>query len=140
MKLLTTIMISLVWISPTSFCGIQVREQTVIIPAKLKSSWISIEYENPRCQKLDENQSSRKLIIPESGYLCTSSEMWDVRHDDFYMVDMQGETKQVDADEQIHTRYTISPPEGCHLKAEEFWFGDRGTESGASSFVNKYHP
>src|ERR1044072_926562 len=68
-----TILSLIGWLSIA--CG-PLRVHTYLIPAKIEPRWITIEYDNPRCTRLKESAFGQEFVIPESGFLCTSSAMY----------------------------------------------------------------
>ena len=50
------------------------RKTTFLISSEMKSQWISIEFDNPNCQPLENyNEKNVELLIPKNGFVCTSS-------------------------------------------------------------------
>ena len=131
------------------------RVHTYLIPAKLKLGWISIEYENPQCPKLEEGRWGREVVVPESGFLCTSSSLYTGWHrTEFYAVDENGARTSIREDE-IHRKGTVSIIRSsmepgavpiCDVKnLQEFFYGpnEKLTYGNAitknESFL-RYHP
>lgn len=120
-----------------------VRVHTYLLSSRLEPSWVAIEYDNPKCSPLKENRLWRELVIPESGYLCTSSPMdmgWTYNR--YYLVNDRGERIRLVEDEQIFARASTRVNEGdCKVTAEFFLYGSGGkTINERTSFIEKYHP
>ena len=61
--------------------------------------------------------------------------------DKFYVVGENNNITPINTDEQIQRRYSIEEKdEDCNVVVEEFWFGEKGTISHESDFMNKHHP
>ena len=119
-----------------------VRVQTYILSSKLEPSWIAIEYDNPNCSALKENRLWRELVIPESGYLCTSNPMemgWT--YDRFYLIGDQGERTRLNENGQIFAEASIRINENaCKVTAKIFKYGSGRASNESTSFIEKYHP
>lgn len=119
----------------------RVHHNSYYIPSQLENRWITIEYNNKQCNKLEEDLSIRELKIPISGYLCTSSPMSKLGIDKFYEVNEQGAHRVINKQEEINQRYTMSERnDKCNLSAEEFWFGRTGSSDNRSDFIERRHP
>jgi len=88
--------------------GAQRALETGEVPAGLTrqtlmvAKWITIEYSNSKCAPLEETSSGREFVIPESGYLCTSSAMYMGWHrEKFYAVDERNSRTPIEVDKRI---------------------------------------
>jgi hypothetical protein len=113
------------------------------IPVSTGSSWIAIEYNRPDCSPLIETAFGREIIVPESGYLCTSSAMepgWTF--DSFYAYE-NGKEMALKKDEQVVSQSVLQVGyDGCGVLAEVFLVvpnGDKPNNT-RSSFIDAYHP
>lgn len=106
--------------------------ETYLIPAKMEPRWITIEYENPNCPPLNKNAFGREVVIPESGFLCTSSS----RHADWHrvrylLVGPGNRRNPLGANERIHRRGSFNLRDSssepgkilCDVSGEEFFYG-----------------
>ena len=129
------------------------RTQNYILPENIKHRWITIEYQNPKCLPLSDGVFSQDIVIPESGFLCTSSSMYEGWHQPkYFLVNEQSERKPLTG-EQIRTPSAFSRgkkilPNGedrCHFVGEQFFYGlkDEVTEDNPimdeEAFL-QYHP
>jgi len=125
------------------------------MPAKLEPRWITIEYSNPKCAPLEETSSGREFVIPESGYLCTSSAMYMGWHrEKFYAVDERNSRTPIEVDKRIlrPESFNVNEPSldagmpACKVTAEEFFFGSRDKLTHENpimqdeDFLSHYHP
>lgn len=112
------------------------RVHTYLIPAKMEQRWITIEYDNPNCPRLSENDSGRELVIPETGFLCTSSQREAGRHrEEYYVVDDHQRRTALKTEQWIQRREsfttrTISSATGsaaslCDVSGDEFFYGPK---------------
>jgi hypothetical protein len=135
-------------------CGL-VRVHTYLIPAKMAPRWITIEYDNPRCAPLWETAFGREFVIPESGFLCTSSVMYKGWHrEQYYLIDENNNQTALRVDERIFRResFHINEPSSqpgmavCNLTGEEFFYGPKEKLAYENpirqdeSFLTQYHP
>ena len=123
-----TVLVSLVLFQA---CGL-VRTQTYLLPAGIKPGWITIEHENQKCPPLKDGVFSQEIVIPESGFLCTSSPEYSGLHQrNYFLVDEKGGQTLLNRDEQIRreTSFSIAGeplPGGkfrCEFKGERFFYG-----------------
>jgi hypothetical protein len=122
-----------------------VRVQTYLLPSTLKPGWVAIEYENPKCAPLKEGRLWQEHMIPESGYLCTSSHRetgWV--YSKYYLVAPNGKRTRLAIGKQIFREITIylDPlnPE-CKVIAESFWYGPQEQiDNQAEVLLKKLHP
>jgi Family of unknown function (DUF6843) len=114
-------------------CG-PLRVHTYLIPANIEPRWITIEYNNPKCAPLKESTFGREFVIPESGFLCTSSHMYTLWHrDKYYLVNENNNRTAVQTDERIFRResFNINQPSSdagmtaCKVTGEEFFYGPK---------------
>ncbi len=119
------------WLSMA--CG-PLRVHTYLIPVKIEPRWITIEYDNPRCPPLKESAFGREFVIPESGFLCTSSPMYTGWHrEKYYSVDENNNRTALQTDERIFRResFNINQPSSdagmivCKVTGEEFFYGPK---------------
>jgi hypothetical protein len=112
----------------------RIQIETYLIPVKMQSRWITIEYDNPNCPPLNENDSGREVAIPGSGFLCTSSPRYMGWHrTKYYFVDESKRRTALRAPEFIHRRegfilkYLSSVPgdPACDVTGEEFFYGPK---------------
>ena len=135
-------------------CGL-LRVHTYLIPAKMAPRWITIEYENPKCAPLRETAFGGEFVIPESGFLCTSSAMYTGWHrEEYYLVDENNNRTALRVDERIFRRESfnineLSSEPGmavCKLTVEEFFYGPKEKLTYENpirqdeSFLTQYHP
>jgi len=122
-----------------------VRVQTYLLPSTLKPGWVAIEYDNPRCPPLREGRLWQEHMIPESGYLCTSSHRetrWVYRK--YYLVQANGERTPLTVGKQIFKEITIylnplNP--NCKVIAESFWYGPQEQiDNQQDVLLKKLHP
>lgn len=120
-----------------------IRVQNYLIPSKLQPSWVTIEYENPMCPLLQKGWLGTDFIIPESGYLCTSSSVKaGFTYERYYLVGDQGKRVRLSINEQIFRRESVFVNQNsCKINADSFWYGpkDKITNE-ADSFIERYHP
>jgi hypothetical protein len=118
------------WLLPA--CG-PLRVQSYLISKKMKPGWVTIEYENPNCSPLKEGVFGQEFIIPESGFLCTSSSAYTGWHrEKYYLVDEQNRRSALEINEQIFRResFNIKEPsdpnkQACKVTADEFFYGPK---------------
>lgn len=122
-----------------------VRLQSYLLPATLKPGWVTIEYENPKCNALKEGQIWQEHVIPESGYLCTSSRRetgWVYRK--YYLVESNGEQKSLSEDReifQVGTIYLEPWKAGCNVIADSFWYGPKEQiDNRRHEILEQHHP
>ncbi len=129
------------------------RTQNYILPESMKPRWITIEYENPKCPRLTDGIFSQDIVIPQSGFLCTSSSMYTGWHQaKYFLVNEQGERKPIKEEliwgqSSFNRAKEILPggTERCHFVGEQFFYGskDELTENNPimeeESFL-QYHP
>jgi len=103
--------------------------ETYLIPSNMQEGWVTIEYANPKCPPLNKGRGWREYVIPESGYLCTSTQRnTEPMYQWFYLVDENGKRTRLATDEQIFQRTTIVLAAGnpnCKVVADSFWYGKR---------------
>lgn len=122
-----------------------VRLQTYLLPATLKPGWVIIEYENPKCTPLREGRLWQEHVIPESGYLCTSSRSEEgLTYQRYYLVDERGKRTRLAIDKQIFQRRSIQLNpfnKACKVIAEEFWYGPKEQINNEDvGLLEKFHP
>lgn len=122
-----------------------VRLQTYLLPSTMKPGWVIIEYENPNCAPLREGRLWQEHVIPESGYLCTSSHSEEgLTYQRYYLVDEKGERTRLVLSEQIFQRCSIqlNPfDKACKVTAEEFWYGPKEQINNEDvALLKKLHP
>jgi len=122
-----------------------VRVQTYLLPSTLKTGWVTIEYENPKCNALREGRLWQEHVIPESGYLCTSSKSetsWVYRK--YYLVQANGEKRPLTIGKQIFKESTVylNPlNRDCKVIAESFWYGPQEQiDNQQHAVLEKLHP
>lgn len=132
-------------------CG-PIRVHTYLIPAKMEPRWITIEYGNPKCAPLSESAFGREFVIPESGFLCTSSPMYtDWHREQYYLVDENNNRTALQIDEQILRRESFniieSPSDAgttvCKVSGEEFFYGSKEKltyENPIRQSLSQFHP
>lgn len=131
MKVSLTVLSLIGWLLMS--CG-PLRVHTYLIPAKIGPHWITIEYENPKCMPLKETAFGREFIIPESGFLCTSSQMYTGWHrENYYSVDENNNRTALKTDERILRRNSFNINRAvsgvgmsvCKVTGEEFFYGPK---------------
>lgn len=119
------------WLVPA--CG-PLRVQSYLISTKMKPGWVTIEYENPKCSPLKESLFGQEFVIPESGFLCTSSSMymgWQRRK--YYLIDESNHRTALEPGEmifreegrQVNERSLDAGMPVCKVTAEEFFYGPK---------------
>ena len=131
MSILTTCLALLGLLS--TGCGL-LRVYTYLIPAKMESRWITIEYDNPKCAPLKESVFGREFVIPDSGYLCTSNPKYMGWHrDEYYLVDEHNNRTALQTEERIFRREALperksssgASTSSCKVTGEEFFYGPK---------------
>ncbi len=122
-----------------------VRVQTYLLPSKLKPGWVIIEYDNPKCAPLEEGRLWQMHVIPESGYLCTSSHSEaGLTYQRYYLVNETGKRIQLAMGKQIFQRRSLylNPANGaCKVSAEEFWYGPEDQINNEDAvLLERFHP
>ena len=105
----------------------------LLIPTKLGSRWITIEYGNPKCTPLKESSFGRELVIPESGFLCTSSPVYSGWHRrEYYLFDENNNRSTLQSDDLIHQHRSfvihqgrLSDGTSCNVAGVEFFYGPK---------------
>jgi len=122
--------------------------ETYLIPSTMKEGWVTIELGNPKCPPLKQGQGWREFVIPESGYLCTSTQ----RHtkyfyDWYYLVDENGQRTPLVKNRQIFQRISIfldplNPNPNCKdVVADAFWYGRQDKiDNQHDVALQKHHP
>ena len=122
--------------------------ETYLIPSTMKEGWVTIELGNPKCPPLSQGRGWREIAIPESGYLCTSTQMNTKRtYQSFYLVDANGKRTSLSTDKQIFKRIRIfldplNPNPNCKdVAADAFWYGRQGKiDNQHDVALQKHHP
>ena len=117
--------------------------QTYLLPTTLKHGWVAIEYDNPNCSSLKRSSLGQEYVIPESGYLCTSSPMEKgLTYQRYYLVDDKNKRTRLYLDKQIFVRESIFVKRGsCKVTAETFWYGPKDKiNNEKTDFIEKFHP
>ena len=101
--------------------------ETYLIPSTMKEGWVTIELGNPKCPPLRQGRGWRELVIPESGYLCTSNPRNEkLFYDWYYLIDENGKRTPLVKDQQIFQRRSIIfdySYQNCKVVADSFWYG-----------------
>jgi hypothetical protein len=135
-------------------CGF-LRTEKYLLSAKMKPRWITIEYENPKCPPIKRGMFGQEFIIPESGFLCTSSSQymgWHKRN--YFLVDERGTRSVLKNGESIwresNGEFTkLSFPnerQPCRIKHEQFFYGSKSDLTYDNpimedkNFLSNYHP
>ena len=124
------------------YAGKPVRLQSYLLPSTLKYGWVTIEYDNPNCSKIKGGPLGDEFVIPQSGYLCTSSPMeTGLTYQRYYLVNDKGERTSLDIDQQIHVRASVFVSRGsCNITAETFWYGPKDKiTNDKTDFIEKFH-
>jgi hypothetical protein len=134
-------------------CGI--RQETYLIPADMKPRWINIEYDNPKCPTLNGTELSQEFVIPESGYICTSSPSYKSFYQRrFFLVDAQGKRTPLKAEGNIWQEGGLSKDEPsldegqprCKVSLNQFFYGTKDDLKSNNpifqdeDFLHNYHP
>lgn len=133
--------------------------ETYLLSTKMPHGWVVIEYENPRCKPLRDRLFERRFVIPESGYLCTSSSIYMGWHKArYYLVEEDGSWKPLVEKEWISQqnsfemkKYSFQPsnqgnvtnlPTKCEVKGSSFWYGppDQITIDETPLIIARHHP
>jgi Family of unknown function (DUF6843) len=103
------------------------RTKTYLIPAKIESRWITIEYSNPECEPLKESTFGRELNIPDTGYLCTSTAMDTEWHREiFYLIDDHNNRTEIRPEDRVFRRESFNVNQStCKVVGEEFFYGQK---------------
>jgi hypothetical protein len=121
----------------------------------MEPRWITIEYENPKCLPLKKGALGQEFVIPESGFMCTSSKVytgWSQRK--YFLVNEKGERTPLKVGEQIWREETLNVNEPsldagmpmCKVTAEEFFYGPKDKLKYENpimedeTFLSKFHP
>ncbi|HZH91124.1 MAG TPA: hypothetical protein VEX70_10975 [Pyrinomonadaceae bacterium] len=134
-------------------CGL-FHTQTYLIPANMKPRWITIEYKNPKCAPLKDVALGEEIMIPESGFLCTSSSQYSGWHKrEYFLLNEKGERTPLKVSEHIWGESSFRKAEGalpdgkfrCNLEGGEFFYGSEGGVSEENPIIKdeaflKYHP
>jgi hypothetical protein len=100
----------------------------------MESRWITIEYDNPKCAPLKESVFGRKFVIPDSGFLCTSTRKYMGWHrDEYYLVDENNNRTALQTDERIFRREALAErrfssdagTSSCKVTGEQFFYGPK---------------
>lgn len=97
--------------------------ENVIMSNKMPYRWVVIEFERPDCPPLPESWLGYRYEIPESGYLCTSSEPWGGQwvYLRFYLADSNRQIR-IDARKLIH-KESANWLHSCGAMMKVFWYG-----------------
>ncbi len=113
-------------------CGI--RQEVFLIPANMKPRWISVEYDNPKCPKLDGSELSQEFVVPESGYICTSSPSYKGAYQRrFFLIDAEGKRTPLKIEgniwrQGVYSQDNPSRDEGqsnCKVSVSDFFYGTK---------------
>ena len=129
MRVLTTFLALLGLLSMD--CGL-VHVNVYLVPAEIDSRWITIEYDNPKCAPLRESSVGRELVIPESGFLCTSSSVYEGWHrQEYYSFEGNNRTS-LQPDKLVHrhrsfviNQGSLSGGPSCKVAGVEFFYGPK---------------
>ena len=146
-------MIALLCLILLPACGL-FRTQTYLIPANMKPGWITIEYKNPKCQPLKDGEFCQEIIIPESGFLCTSSSQYSGWHKrEYFLVNEKGERtllkvgKHIWGEGSFRRAKEVLPGGQLRypLEGEEFLYDPEGKIKEENQIMKdeaflKYHP
>lgn len=134
------------------------RKETFLISSEMKPQWVSIEYDNPKCEPLkDYNEKNLTINIPLSGFLCTSSPSYKGAYQrSYFLVDKKGNREILTDRENIRREGVLSKSEpsldegqpNCNVKLHQFYYGseDEIRKEGANpifqdeNFLVNYHP
>jgi len=145
MKVILGALLALIGLLFALYAWKPVRFRAHLLPATLKPGWVTIEYENPKCSPLIESPLWQEHVIPESGYLCTSSRRetgWV--YDKYYLVQANGERSPLSEDKEIFQMGTIylepwNPD--CKVIADSFWYGPREQiDNQRHEVLKQHHP
>ena len=133
-------------------CG-PLRVHTYLIPAKIEPGWITIEYDNPKCAPLSENVLGREYVIPQSGFLCTSSPIYTGWYRErYYSVDENNNRILLEPNKIIHRQQSFYVNKGslttgtsCKVSGTEFFYGPKEKLTWENPIMNdenflKVHP
>jgi hypothetical protein len=122
-----------------------IRVQTYLLPSTLKPGWVTIEYENSKCNPLKEDRLRQEHVIPESGYLCTLSRRetkWVYRR--YYLVQANGERRPLTEGKEIFQEGTLFLDPGnpdCKVTADSFWYGPQEQiDNQRHEVLKQHHP
>ncbi len=134
-------------------CG--ATKRAVLIPATMKPQWINIEYGNPKCPPATETECNQEFVVPESGFVCTSTPdnkgWWYA--DNYFLVDKDGKRTLLNY-EDIWQKGTISLDQPaletgtgkCKVTLSQFFYGKQTDVRSTNTifqnedFLNNYHP
>jgi hypothetical protein len=142
-KLVGIALLAIIGLTVLLFIWWPIRVQTYVLSSKMKPGWVIIEYENPKCQPLRKTLVGQEFVIPESGYMCTSSPIYIGWFREEYYLEENG--RRTPLKRQLIFRHTTSSiladEEKCQTKYESFWYGpqDQITNE-AINLIKKYHP
>jgi hypothetical protein len=119
--------------------------ETYLIPSTMKEGWVTIELGNPKCPHLRHGRGWREVVIPESGYVCTSTpQHTKLFYDWYYLVDQNGKRTPLAYEQQIFKRNTIQLDAlnpNCKVVADSFWYGRQDKiDNQEAVALQKRHP
>lgn len=127
--------------------------EDVVLAEGTKPGWVIIEYENSACEPLDKGWFRRVILVPGSGYFCTSTISDKSPLLSRYFLRRRGGTKgRLRISQWIWARASVSGPwketapggkvlRSCSVEADVFWFGPRGSAKGdVHVAIRAHHP
>jgi hypothetical protein len=136
-------------------CGMT-TSRNFLISASTKPKWINIEYGNPKCPTVEETACNQEFVVPESGFLCTSTpdnEGWWYT-DNFFLVNNVGERTPIEKRKDIWLDGTLSVHQPaletgtglCKVSLFQFFYGKQSEVRSMNTifqnedFLVNYHP
>jgi hypothetical protein len=102
-----------------------------------------VEFENPKCPATESSWRGRDFVIPESGYLCTSSPLdHGYVYDRYYRVSGDGRREKLEIGKEIQARSGLNLTlKGCRVTATVFRYdAAEGTTWNSGAFIREHHP
>lgn len=137
------------------FQTFQIRQETFLIPSNMKPLWVNVEYDNPKCPALDGTELKQEFVVPESGYICTSSSSYKGAYQRrFFLVDAEGNRTLLESKGNIWQQGVLSKDEPsldkgqprCKVSLNQFFYGKKDDLKSDNpifqdeTFLSEYHP
>ena len=132
-----------------------IRQETWLIPVDMQPGWVSIEYDNPKCQILNGTALSQEFVVPKTGYLCTSSPLQKGPFQrKYFLMGADGQLTPLSVGKDIWREGVLSKDEPsldkglprCNVSLDQFFYGSKDDLKEESSifqneiFLRDYHP
>ena len=125
---------NLLYLTLFLFQSCQIRQEIFLIPANMKPLWASVEYDNPKCPALNGTELKQEFLVPESGYICTSSSNYKGAYQRrFFLIDADGKRTPLKTEGNIWQQAVLSQDnpsrdEGqpdCKVSVSQFFYGTK---------------